>query len=879
MSSSTFDTFYQHIRELQHKLKFALASIPTNFLHSGTESFCFDHHSIPMYSFSIRMGTVIHSIPHYQNYLVKIEEPNGYIHATPLRFGSSYPGAATYSTYAPGTRVLVAVMPALSYGFIVGTVPLQLDILANCPVDMAALGSGIPFDWQPYTVVDNWKYSNWCGRTPADSTVLNEFGYGSETGMMLHVDPFYAALKLNPTTGVFISFWDNLLRIAGRYTQEWKAGVSRDYYFDHQRANNFGGLVAYERELTGRLLDAVESSQNLNYDEYKDKPWLTSIEPISGEDIPELHSFYRIIDFSGFLGTGQKTYVCAYPRKHGGFFFLEEHHPIGVAEFGVAFDGSFGVRSSSGIYLSKHPIIVPPIPDKNPADPAIEHADLDQELTEVSLRLGDRPPWEGINGVYFPLAVLDQSLMHFLYRSTYGIRTLKEDFKYPDEDEYINDNELPPPISIGYPQGCSQGRLDMVSYSDTEIEIDEGKWSRKIFSGSSYFACLPDGSIAISDGYGSEIRMGGGKIFISAPYGLFLQSGREIVSFAGGDIIQTANRNIEITAGERAAVSAYENLWLTGGLNETSGRVYIESRSRGSLAGVVISAPFSSLRASAERVNVHAFGRKGETTEDNFSGLIVLEATNKDGEPDGVIAQYGAFVIHDVGCAVIHRCSAKDPPSMTETKRGVDAVYAFTSLAARFGAPLFVTDSIAAKGPIKSIQEINQFSTVPQINECFDFIRDVFDWSNIVCTDSQKLSKQAYDNRIQMNWKKPFFEFRTPRSYGTTRLEYPESRWERDSRLRGSGLVFWEPRFSLKNYDEEGDSPDPSLPYTYSYPGKDQSYEVDNDSATNYDVSNPTQLKVHYSFFDPETGVSKVKSPIEIKFYRSCQFELGAILD
>ena len=871
------------INHLHDLLSSMSAKFPATTMMSGSERKYYDHSQLPLFSLSLRMGTIVHSIPHYQYYQVKLDGPNAYIFATPLREGSSYPGAATYTTYAPNTRVIVATHDALPYGLILGSVPLALDALSYFPRDMAAIGCSVPFDCQPYA--QRSQYTNWCGRTPYDSSVINEHGYAAETGMTLHLDPFYAALKLNPTTGVFLSYWDNLLRLAGRYTQEWKAGVSKDYYFDFQCANNVGGFVSYFRELTG-CLNPVDPTRHLDPDDYRDKPWLTSIEPVQEEEQDEesdrkLIPFYRVIDYSGFLGAGHKKYVCTYPADHGDFFTAPlDKHPIGLAEAGISFDGTIGFRSATGIYLSKHPIIVPPIMVKNPADPSVEHEHIEEggpadTTHSLTLRISGRPELEGITGVHFPMAVVDYGLVHFIYESVRGIAALKEDFAYPSEDDYDTGGVVGPPISIGYPYGCFGGRLSVVpGHTDQFVKIDH-KWQKRVFSGSSYVSCLPDGSIAISDGYGSEIRMGGGKIFLSAPYGLFLQSGREIVSFAGGNIIQTANEGVEITAKKSASIAAYSDLWLEGGLEEGSGRVNIESRSRNSEAGILISAPFSAMRASAEKINLHAFGKTGEQTDDKHPGLIILESTDRKGNPNGIIAQYGSFVVHDVGCAVIHRCNAKDPPSMAETKKGVDGVYAFTSLAARLGAPVFVTDSIAAKGPIRSLREIGQSSDSNQIISCFDYINNIFEWSNKVCTDSQNLSTETYDSRIKINWKKPIFTFGSIYDYKTMCLEYPESRWERDSRLLGSGLADWDPRFALPTYDDEGEQTDY---HTYSYPGRDIQNEAGDELANSDLYQVPKYVKVEYSFFDPRTGKAKADS-FDIQFNRSFTWKLGYIPD
>jgi hypothetical protein len=84
---------------------------------------------------------------------------------------------------------------------------------------------------------------------------------------------------------------------------------------------------------------------------------------------------------------------------------------------------------------------------------------------------------------------------------------------------------------------------------------------------------LPDGGIVIQDGYGSEIRMTGGSIFLTCPGDVWRMPGRSCIDWAGDDHIIKANNSVDITSSNKdVRVKAEHNLEM---LAANSDRPYV----------------------------------------------------------------------------------------------------------------------------------------------------------------------------------------------------------------------------------------------------------------------------------------------------------------
>jgi hypothetical protein len=113
-----------------------------------------------------------------------------------------------------------------------------------------------------------------------------------------------------------------------------------------------------------------------------------------------------------------------------------------------------------------------------------------------------------------------------------------------------------------------------------EAESTTGKPVGGYYPNSSSIDLLEDGGVVISDGFGAEIRMTGGQIFLSAPGDIWMKSGRNTNVWSGQDTIIKAKNSIDITASDKdVRIKSEKNMQLLAG-NSTSkvGGILIESR-------------------------------------------------------------------------------------------------------------------------------------------------------------------------------------------------------------------------------------------------------------------------------------------------------------
>lgn len=138
---------------------------------------------------------------------------------------------------------------------------------------------------------------------------------------------------------------------------------------------------------------------------------------------------------------------------------------------------------------------------------------------------------------------------------------------------------------------------------------------------------LPDGSLSLFDGYGSEIRLSRGNIIISSALDTFFRPGRDLVGLSGRHIAMLAQDTTTIhSSTSDVFIKAEKGVSVLAG-NGGDGALLLESRSESS-GGVVIR---SKTNLSVSGLNVH-LGVSGGTTgaatgvDRSASGTLVIDA-------------------------------------------------------------------------------------------------------------------------------------------------------------------------------------------------------------------------------------------------------------
>ena len=188
------------------------------------------------------------------------------------------------------------------------------------------------------------------------------------------------------------------------------------------------------------------------------------------------------------------------------------------------------------------------------------------------------------------------------------------------------------------------GKCEKDGYKPPEyVEVENPATGEKIryYNTMSFITQEPDGSICICDGYGSEIRMSRGNIYISPALDLFLRPGRNLQAMTPGHQSFNSQKTCTLNSSQGTYVRAKGDLRMAGGTGG-SGVVVLESKSingvDASLAGKgldvnpgLVIRSLGGLSATAATNlyigrNDHKGTDKNKLTSPKSEGSIVLDA-------------------------------------------------------------------------------------------------------------------------------------------------------------------------------------------------------------------------------------------------------------
>lgn len=180
-----------------------------------------------------------------------------------------------------------------------------------------------------------------------------------------------------------------------------------------------------------------------------------------------------------------------------------------------------------------------------------------------------------------------------------------------------------------------------------EVKNDMNGEMVKYYLSESFFKQLDDGSIVMSDGYGSEIRMAKGNMTISCPGDMTVATGRDMVEMVARHKVINAGKDIYIQSANKSVnIKAETQMQLLSG-NSGKGRMLIENRSteksdaaaKGLDAGIVIKAVKNSAMI-AENMYIGIYDvtdkldngmqrtKSGSITIDACAGMFTLLGAN-----------------------------------------------------------------------------------------------------------------------------------------------------------------------------------------------------------------------------------------------------------
>jgi len=565
-----------------------------------TQSLAQHKHSLSI-SGDVQWGVIVGCIPYTQTYRVAAENGATLIECTQLRDMPTTPlGVADGRTLQPGVSVYYVRHPTSPIGWIIGVEPIFMSDPRRAMGDMISQGSraglhvdsGLSFPFQMGPDGSHAGLGDWSGRTPVDSLAIGEFVKVSETGLMLHMDSYMAQFRVDEMTGLFMYYWDQLCRLAGANLQIWSGCGEWESYDDEGEHFYYQGVSGYPWEHRGQLGSPHDISQDNSADYVQfEAPQRARMEP--GYD--DYQPFHRMRHYGGYVGQGSKRMMVVPDTSSSELRYSIKNSSPCMFEENITFSGHAFTRSATGMTWAKRPAMSAPKRMKVHSDKTGDATEGDSEGSQTYKPSGYygqgddthklKPQPEMAEGGEHPqfaraAGVLDLHANVFNWEATNAIHNHEKDYELDEEgDTKVGTNQEIPHFNKLREELWG---MDPPTPVDVKVDHRDGN-TTKVYPNTSFFTLLDDGGIVIGDGYGGEIRMVGGNIYISCPGDIHMESGRNVMSWAGRDIIQRANKSVDITATENdVRVKAEGNLEILGANGGGNKGVIIESRSTGS---------------------------------------------------------------------------------------------------------------------------------------------------------------------------------------------------------------------------------------------------------------------------------------------------------
>ena len=526
----------------------------------------------------IAFGVIVDACAYVHGYRVFLSNGSPPRICTPLvQTSLGAIGMRQSHTYTPGTGVYVLFFVDLEVGLILGASP-ALSISANSTLPDAisqASRCGISVDLAHSSLLNmTGGFNDLSGGRPSDSLPIGEFGVFAETGMRIFGDAHMLSVAADEFSGLWV-FYDQLVRLGGRHLQIDTAGSSEETLDDQGEIYHYRGITPYPWEELGRYSPGNPTRTISDQASQIDLPHYAPLEPLDDRQTP----FHRIVTLSGYIGHGTKTYVFLPPAAATGVNTVGGKPPIAVAEDHTALTGRRSIRSAKSLILGKWGAIPGPTPLKRPEDATGDNpanyrfagigaaGDAHQVAGDVKTSDADDPVGQR-------MAALDDVLAHALnYEGVQPLFSHAKDWKLPEESATLLGglSGIPSFATLASEQSIPPPKAQ-------PIVVDHRYGKTDYFPNNAMLVFLEEGQVVIVDGFGGEIRMGGGGIRLACPLDIELAPGRNLVCLAGHDAIVRAKNSIDLSATNHdLRLKAKVNVQIVGGVGG-SGGVLIESK-------------------------------------------------------------------------------------------------------------------------------------------------------------------------------------------------------------------------------------------------------------------------------------------------------------
>ena len=560
----------------------------------------------------VYFGRVVDAVAYTQCYRVALEQGHPPTICTlGAHTGLSQFGARQANSLTLGSMVLVALHPQELHGVILAVVPGhattptlslsdQIHQASRCGLRVEGTHKAV-FDLRNRGHVVDWS----AGR-PWDGTVAGEWGAQCETGMRVLLDSYMAQIGADELTGLTVFYHDQLTRLGGQNLQVITGGSEEETLRDQGEMRVYRGSTPYPWEHAGAMSPGTDPFRDLEYKAAQiDEPHYSMVEPKTDDQ----QSFHRLVTLGGYDGQGGKRLVLL-PTPEELYRYGDGPCPQAVFEEQLSLSGRYSIRSAKAIYIGKRIAIPGPRRVRRAEDPKgdteknYKFAGRDGEGQEHKIvgQVASSGPDPHLQQA---AAAADTHAFALNWEGEHPLHYHAKDWKLDQESATpFATNQAP--ISFAELAGaCYLRRPDA-----RKAKVDHRYGEVDYFPNESCISLLDDGGVLISDGYGSELRMSGGHVTITAPGDVWLKAGRNVNCWAGHDLIGRAKNSADLSATKGdLRLKAEKNVQVLAGNDGSggsAGAILLESR-----------APSS-------------YEYEGKTGEDVVSGGIQLKAKRGD---------------------------------------------------------------------------------------------------------------------------------------------------------------------------------------------------------------------------------------------------------
>jgi hypothetical protein len=535
----------------------------------------------------ILFGRVMDAIPYANTYKVLPERGLSVItcsYMTPGPNGAM--GVRAVSAVAPGAHVWFLYHRDINYGVILGVESYFMTNPQQALSDYIYVGSrsGLhrdsahSFPWRTNTR----GLGDWSAGTPFDSTLSGEWGGMTRTGLRMIVDDYMAQIGAGEACGLYAYLWDQLCRLVGINLQirsncfEWEALDDESEHYEVRGHSTYPWetLGAGRRPPPGALY-VTHSAKDTEIAE----PWYGAVEPHHDDQM----AVRRSLAFQGYLGQGGKRLVQA-PTDGDIWSFGAPGGLASVFEEQLTLSGTYALRAAKSVIISRRPFIPKLYQKKRPED---KNGDTPENY-KASSSFGGGPDHVVTGKIAIHTdyernlarhaGVSDMMSYVFNWEAVHPFFYHQNEWHLGEE----SDTELGSTQAPSFGPLVAHGRMYIDGLNGSTLDIDHRYRTVDYALANSYFTLLDDGGVAIGDGYGSEIRMTGGSLHLTAPGDVWAKAGRNVGSWGGRDIVLRGGNCVDIAANKKdVRIKAEQHLWAVAGNGGGNGLLLLESQGTG----------------------------------------------------------------------------------------------------------------------------------------------------------------------------------------------------------------------------------------------------------------------------------------------------------